>query len=88
MVQDRPSSSPAAPATKAPEHTVRMIEPASAAAPSYLTKDHWHAAYGMYVCDHFLPPVTDAKEDVLGIHTHGEGVIHIHPFSAAASGDN
>lgn len=62
-------------------------EPASAAAPSYLTKDHWHAAYGMYVCDHFLPPVTDAKEDVLGIHTHGEGVIHIHPFSAAASGD-
>lgn len=62
-------------------------EPASAAAPSYLAKDHWHAAYGMYVCDHFLPPVTDAKEDVLGIHTHGEGVIHIHPFSAAASGD-
>ena len=32
VVQGRPSSSPASPATKAPEHTVRMIAPASAAA--------------------------------------------------------
>src|SRR3954471_13828310 len=32
VVQGRPSNSPASPATKAPEHTVRMIAPASAAA--------------------------------------------------------
>jgi hypothetical protein len=55
-------------------------------APSAAKKDHWHAAYGLYVCDHFLPPLNDVKDDKLGIHTHGEGIIHIHPFTAAASG--
>jgi hypothetical protein len=50
--------------------------------------DHWHAAYGFYVCDAFQPPVTDAIEDRTGIHTHGDGIIHIHPFSNAYSGSN
>jgi len=59
---------------------------ADEAAPSASKKDHWHAAYGLYVCDHFLPALNDAKDDKLGIHTHGEGIIHIHPFTAAASG--
>jgi hypothetical protein len=40
------------------------------------------------VCDHFLPDLADVKDDALGIHTHGEGVIHIHPFTAEASGRN
>lgn len=62
-------------------------EPASAAPPSYLNSDHWHAAYGVYVCDAFIAPWTDAIEDRDGIHTHGDGVIHIHPFSSSASGD-
>jgi hypothetical protein len=62
-------------------------EPASAAPPSYLNSDHWHAAYGVYVCDAFLPTWTDAIEDRDGIHTHGDGIVHIHPFSSSASGD-
>jgi hypothetical protein len=62
-------------------------EPASAAPPSYLNSDHWHAAYGIYVCDKFLPPLTDVGEDRDGIHTHGDGIIHIHPFAASSSGD-
>lgn len=61
-------------------------EPASAAPPSYLNSDHWHAAYGAYVCDTFLPSWIDAIEDRSGIHTHSDGIIHIHPFSASASG--
>jgi len=56
--------------------------------PSAALNDHWHAAYGLYVCDHFLEPLVDVKEDHLGIHTHGEGVIHIHPFAPASSGRN
>jgi hypothetical protein len=56
--------------------------------PSASLNDHWHAAYGLYVCDHFLPDLIDVKDDALGIHTHGEGVIHIHPFTAEASGKN
>jgi len=49
--------------------------------------DHWHAAYAFYVCDKFLPPITD-QTDPLGVHTHGDGVIHVHPTSIASSGTN
>lgn len=47
--------------------------------------DHWHAALGFDVCGTFLPNITDQK-DVSGIHTHGDGVVHIHPFSSLAAG--
>lgn len=50
--------------------------------------DHFHAAYGIYVCDKFLDPLTDPGGDTLGIHTHGDGIIHIHPFGGAAAGKN
>ncbi len=48
-------------------------------------QDHWHAAVGFYVCDRFLPNITD-QTDPSGIHTHGDGVVHIHPFSEVAAG--
>ncbi len=53
-----------------------------------LNKDHWHAAYGIYVCDKFNSPLVDLpnKPDTNGIHTHGEGVIHIHPFPGNVTG--
>jgi hypothetical protein len=51
-------------------------------------QDHWHAAYGVYLCDHFVSPLTDAGADTLGIHTHGDGIIHIHPFVDGAAGTN
>lgn len=47
--------------------------------------DHWHAAYGVYICDAFVPPI-QSDSDPLGIHTHNDGVIHIHPFTRAAAG--
>jgi hypothetical protein len=47
--------------------------------------DHWHAAYGVYACDRWLPQIT-SERDPQGIHTHDDGVIHIHPFTRAASG--
>jgi hypothetical protein len=50
--------------------------------------DHWHAAYGIYACDEFQPAVADDGDDSSGIHTHGDGAIHIHPFTEAASGKN
>jgi hypothetical protein len=50
--------------------------------------EHWHQAYGFYVCDSFLPPLTDATADRTGIHTHGDGIIHTHPFSNAYAGEN
>jgi hypothetical protein len=65
--------------------------------------DHWHAAYGMYVCDGWLPKLTGNQEEKTtssdgseqyvnedfgstGIHSHDDGVIHYHPYSAKAVG--
>ncbi|MBI5088121.1 MAG: hypothetical protein HZB15_04465 [Actinobacteria bacterium] len=65
--------------------------------------DHWHAAYGMYVCDGWLPKLTGNQEETTtgsdgstqyvnddfgstGIHSHDDGVIHYHPYSAKAVG--
>jgi hypothetical protein len=50
--------------------------------------DHWHAAIGVYQCDHFAPNIKDSGTDPHGIHTHGDGVVHIHPFDRTASGEN
>lgn len=49
--------------------------------------DHWHAAYGVYLCDAFAPPITDTT-DPHGIHTHGDGVIHVHPSDTTTTGKN
>ncbi len=51
--------------------------------------DHWHAAYGINICGTFEPPFTN-DADPNGIHTHGDGAIHIHPGAAqqvARAGD-
>jgi hypothetical protein len=52
-------------------------------------EDHWHSAYGIYVCDEFLPdlPEFTAPQNG-GNHTHGDGLLHIHPFSPARAGEN
>ena len=44
--------------------------------------DHWHAAYGVQICDELLPSLTSGSADPNGIHTHDDGVIHIHPGAA------
>jgi hypothetical protein len=62
----------------------KLSSPASNEAPK-ANADHWHTALGVYVCDHWLEPVKD-QTDPVGIHTHGEGVIHVHPFVASAAG--
>lgn len=52
-------------------------------------EDHWHSAYGFYVCDEFLPdlPEFTAPQNG-GTHTHGDGLVHVHPFSEARAGEN
>lgn len=50
-------------------------------------RDHWHAAYGLFLCDEFSPPIT-VERDPKGIHTHGDGVVHIHPTVRSAAGRN
>ncbi len=56
--------------------------------------DHWHAYIGFDLCGEWLPdaPSFEARADNpgvgAGIHSHGDGLIHIHPFSRSEEGDN
>jgi len=51
-------------------------------------EDHWHSAYGVFVCDQVSPVVfaNDSEDDRTGIHTHGDGLIHVHPFVSTVTG--
>ncbi len=53
---------------------------------------HWHEAYAFYVCNSatkgdVIPPIP-YQTDAEGIHTHGDGVIAIHPYEKSAAGKN
>jgi plastocyanin len=47
-------------------------------------EDHWHAPYTYYVCGEKQPPAPTWEGT--GVHTHGDGIIHIHPFSQREEG--
>ena len=66
----------------------RQTRDASALTPSF--GDHWHSAYGIYDCttESFLPNLEDPGISNPGIHTHGDGVMHIHPSGSNATGRN
>ncbi len=49
--------------------------------------DHWHSAYDIYVCDGYRSKVV-LETDPNGIHSHGDGLLHIHPFNKLASGSD
>lgn len=46
-------------------------------------KDHWHATYQTFICGERQPnfPTWEA-----GVHTHADGIIHIHPFTPSEEG--
>ena len=60
----------------------------AAADPPAIGQDHWHAAYGVNICGKLHPGLTDTQGDRYGIHSHGDGLIHIHPTSANSAGKN
>jgi hypothetical protein len=69
----------------------RQSRPDNASVPPTLN-DHWHTAYGIYACDKFLTPIQNQNDEIdgtpIGVHTHGDGVIHVHPFTSSAAGTN
>jgi hypothetical protein len=60
--------------------------------------DHWHHAYGFYLCDTWFQLTGNQEEQDAngllvnqdfqrtGIHSHDDGVIHWHAFTGAATG--
>ena len=63
----------------------RTSRDANAVSPSL--RDHWHIAYSVYDCDTELP-IFQSQFDPQGIHSHQDGLIHVHPFSNAITGEN
>jgi hypothetical protein len=49
--------------------------------------DHIHQAIGVNICGEWQPDMP-GFESRTGIHTHSDGVIHIHPFSQLGVGAN
>ncbi len=55
--------------------------------------DHWHAALGVNVCGEWLPPApqfelrANQAGVAAGIHSHGDGLIHFHPFASDEGND-
>ncbi len=50
--------------------------------------DHWHASYAINICGKEQAPLADGPTDTLGIHTHADGLVHIHPFASRSAGRN
>src|SRR5689334_25270015 len=49
-------------------------------------EDHWHVAYGLYICGQFapdLPQNPNLASTAPGIHTHGDGLIHVEANKAS-----
>jgi len=45
--------------------------------------DHWHAPYQVYICGERQPNFPTWES---GVHTHSDGIIHIHPFQKLEEG--
>lgn len=45
---------------------------------------HWHAPYQVWVCGEQQPSFRGWES---GVHTHADGIIHIHPFQSFEEGD-
>ena len=74
----------------------RQSRPAADASAPQLS-DHWHHAYGFYLCDTWFKLSGDAEDPGTadfaayqrsGIHSHDDGLIHWHPFSSTSVGSN
>jgi hypothetical protein len=77
----------------------RQTLPAADSSPPTIN-DHWHAAYGFYLCDSWYQLEGDLEERDsqgqfintnflrTGIHSHNDGVIHWHPYTSVAVGRN
>jgi hypothetical protein len=60
------------------------------------TGDHWHTYVAVDVCGEWLDPAPEFEKPYdnpnsafnAGLHSHGDGLLHTHPFQASEAGDN
>ena len=75
----------------------RQSQPSVDASGAPQVSDHWHHAYGFYLCDTWFKLEGDAEQQGTddftqyqrsGIHSHDDGLMHWHPFTSLAVGSN
>ena len=75
----------------------RQSRPSVDASGAPQQSDHWHHAYGFFLCDTWVKLEGDAEQQGTenftqyartGVHSHDDGLIHWHPFTSAAVGSN
>ena len=75
----------------------RQSRPSVDASGAPLQSDHWHHAYGFYLCDTWFQLEGDAEQQGTdnftqyqrsGIHSHDDGLMHWHPFTSVSVGSN
>ena len=64
---------------------VLLFDAASGGDSGPSVNDHWHAPYEIYIDGQLQPPIPEVLTPQ-GIHTHGDGVIHVHPHVRAGEG--
>lgn len=70
--------------------TVRSNSTSAAVSPK--VGEHWHAFLGVNVCGKWLTDApefenqADASTVRAGIHSHGDGLLHAHPYSSSEAG--
>lgn len=53
-------------------------------APGVAIGEHWHAYFGINICGQWLPNVPP-YEAPSGVHSHGDGFMHLHPRSTSGA---
>jgi hypothetical protein len=77
-----------------PDTSAANVAPAPSDPATGAPGDHWHTAFGVNICGQWLanPPTFETSTSNpnvrVGIHTHGDGYIHIHPFTRSEGGHN
>lgn len=81
----KPYATPRVPGALLPGLLVLLLVSAClGAAASPGNGDHWHAGYAINICGREQPPLPEFEG---GVHTHGDGVIHVHPTLPADEGE-
>jgi hypothetical protein len=77
-----------------PDSSAANVPPEPADPTTGAPGSHWHTAFGVNICGQWLanPPTFEtaaANPNVrVGIHTHGDGYIHIHPYTRSEGGNH
>jgi hypothetical protein len=63
---------------------VALLAAACASGPSPSVGDDWYASYAVNICGREAEPLPEFDG---GIHTHGDGLIHVHPTVPSEEGE-